>query len=307
MKFKMPSKAERAFWWEDTHVIRQRVYVGIYVVFVGFLLIGAWIGNRTAPVTVKDTAIGTTQSLGGMNSIMVRLDKAVYDSKHKTMLVNITGSNSNDVVMTGAEIKVAGDLVSGSARVATVPTTNNSWTILVRDMPETWGAVEVKIIPNAPTDPTQKALSGTSSTAKFNMTQNGVKKVSNLTNLSGTKIAADAVQTQINKLQKSIKKTQDDVKKTQAVIKYDENQAQKLQTNFDSLTYDEKADVNDSVAKVNQDIDTQKAAIDSLNKKIANKQKKLSQLEDKLASVKSGEFKLPDDTETGILKQKKAK
>ena len=101
----------------------------------------------------------------------IKVDKVQYNPTKRIMSLQLAGGNSDSLMFTGTEIKVSGNLVDGNARITTIPTTNNHWTVLVTDMPTQWGAVQLKIKPNMPIDPTAASDASTDTSAAFNVTQ----------------------------------------------------------------------------------------------------------------------------------------
>jgi hypothetical protein len=46
IKLHKPTKAEIEFWIEDTQILRQRIYVSVYLSIIAVLLIGAFFGTK---------------------------------------------------------------------------------------------------------------------------------------------------------------------------------------------------------------------------------------------------------------------
>lgn len=76
----------------------------------------------------------------------IKLDDAKYNNQNQVLMLELSGQSNNQVLLTGDELKITGSLLGKAAgQYQLIPTTSNHWTVMITDLPKTWGAVQVQL------------------------------------------------------------------------------------------------------------------------------------------------------------------
>lgn len=289
------------YWQENYHTRIQQIFVFTILALIVILFGHAkWVA-RTEPVNISPTKIGSEQSVGYNGSGMsVKLDSAQYNPKNNLVMLTISAKADNSVTLTGNELSIKGSVLSNvQGEYELVPTTNNHWTVLLTNLPKTWGAIQVSLKSELP----EIMQSGTDTNVpgRIRLVQSRIKTNTNISEQSAVKIIKLAVTDQINQATKSIENKQRQVKASQKVIDFNTKQISKLQSDDSLRNASEKKAAAQSVETLQNEIGQQEDSIKILEKQIARRQTLLEQDRDKLDKL-SSDHHITDNAKHKITK-----
>lgn len=276
----VPTWPEIKFWMEDGKVIRQRFLVGAYGLLMMILLIGAFVAARTAPVNIKPTKVGTTGSIG-RNSASIKFDSARYNPKNNLIQINISGSDTSGVILSGKDISVSGESINGNEKVTMVPTTNNHWTLIVNNLDEHWGGFKLKIKSEIPQAPNTVNNSEQAQTFGININQSNIKNDSSLKKTSYKEVMLNALAKENDRYERLIKNDNSDINKLQDVIDFDNQKIDEFGNQQGVVTSSDKRKQADSIQKMRDEIATTQTQINEKNNKLKSHKKYLTQVKQK--------------------------
>ncbi|WP_419154763.1 hypothetical protein [Weissella minor] len=306
---KLPTGSQIAFYVEDQTVIRQRIYVGLVVISLLILLVGAWVGRRTEPVNIDNTKIGTAYPVGD-GSTQLKLTNSHYNPSKKLLEIDFKAIDSTNgaspFTFTGSEIQFKGKTSRGKAKMETIPTLDNQWTIVISDLDKKFGAVEIEAISKIPKS--EGEVTGSDDEDRrptFGTTQKHVKEDGSMTYSEPTEVALAVVDNQIRSDEKSIKAKNNKLDKTQQGINFENQQIDDLKKNLDHMTTNEADNAADTIGDLRDKISANNELIDQVKKEVSDKEKEVQQLHQKKSDIESGSFDVPEATKTQMIKPKK--
>lgn len=293
------------FFLEEYTPLRQRIYVGLTILFVASLSIFAFNARQTDPLNMKNTELNTEQPIG-RDSMQVKMTKAVYSPKNHTAQFVFKGDGTgNDSALTGNEFKFLGKVVSGKGNLTVIPTINNQWVVLVSNLDTNFGGIQIVAESNIPEKPNINSSNIENQKPVFSTSQKDLKKVINLNASSPKTITLNAVVEEEKSNENSISKTKNKINDTKKLIEYDKSQIYKLQENTDSLTSDEVKKRSNTIENLRNEISTSETSLTELKNKLSHLKDNTKQLKDKKIAIEKGDFKLPKVQETSKVELKK--
>ncbi|WP_419153716.1 hypothetical protein [Weissella viridescens] len=308
-KFHLPTAAQIEFFIEDKTIARQRFYLLAYGILMACLLFGAWTGRRTEPIDVSDTKIGTSQPVGDGNT-QVKLTDSRYNPAKNLLEMDFqatgTSNSSNSFTFTGKELKFDGHTNHGSAKLESIPTVDNHWTVVISNLDKNFGSVEVRAMSNMPNVGELVTDGGESENSKptFAATQKHIKHDRHLTLYAPDQLALKTVDQQISNAQKSVQKNTEKLKQTEAAIDFKNQQIDDLKENIKQMTSNEADNASDTIGDLREQITTEQDNVTQLKSDIKAKQKNIEQLEDKKQAIQSGSYRVSDETRSTTIKPK---
>lgn len=297
-------KGQAAFLLDEYKVERQRVLVGAYLLLISILLIGAFIGRQDEPMNVKDTKLNETQQVG-FNSMMVKMTDKTYNEKQNFVEMTFEATGSKDKqILTGDELKITGKTIRGTADLVVIPTINNQWTIIISNLDEKFGAIELTVeslIPNKPGQPVDKTQN---KIAVFKATQKHMPKSDSTEQMTPKTVALSAVQKGIKNIDSEIselKKKNDDSEK---LIAYNKEQIKKLQSNTKTMTTIEAQNTADTVVDLQNEIASTQDYIKSTKEDIKSKSAEKDKMLKKEVAIKNDNFKFSEVSKTQKMEPK---
>ncbi len=309
IKDKIPTGSQIAFYVEYQTIIRQRIYVGLVVTSLLILLTGAWFGRRTEPINIANTKIGTAYPVGD-GTTQLKLTSSRYNPSKNLLEMDFKATDSTNgassFTFTGSEIKFKGATSHGNARMETIPTINNQWTIVVSDLDKKFGAVEIETISMMPKN--EDSATGSADEDRrptFGTTQKHVKKDHKMSYSEPAALALSVVDHQIENSKKSIKGKEEKIEETQKAIDFENQQIDDLKKNLEHMTTNEADDAADTIGDLRDKITTNNELIEQTKNHLSNKEKEVKQLQQKKSDIESGTFDVPASTKSQTIKPKK--
>lgn len=299
-----PTKSEIAFFIEDKTIMRQRFYLISYVVLIVSLLLPAYIGRQQEPMDIGDTKVGTENPVGD-NNVSVKLLSAKYNPSKNIVEMNFKASGADEFqTFTGNELKFNGATGNGKAKMTTIPTLNNQWTVRFSNLEQKFGGIEVMAISTAPSDPTQS--NGDNQKPTFSATQKHLKHDAKLSFSSPRKVALLAVSDEITHQEQSLAKKKQQLKKTKKSIDFKQKQIDTIQATTDIMTQSEKDKAADTVGNLKEEIASSQDFVHEYEADIKSKQTNLEQLRHKEELITSGDYEQSSAIKTVTVGPKKS-
>ncbi|QYU56862.1 hypothetical protein K1728_06605 [Weissella confusa] len=280
--------AKVRYWQENNHVQRQRWFVFTILGVVAILFIHAKYVARTEPVNVRATQIGSSQNIGyNANGMSIKLDDAKYNNQNQVLMLELSGQSNNQVLLTGDELKITGSLLGKAAgQYQLIPTTSNHWTVMITDLPKTWGAVQVQLRSTLP-EPYQQGNSANDKNreGRIRLVQSKVTIDHKIDEQSATKVVKQAVSEQIKATQKVIKHKRTAIAQNKKTIASDEQRITQLKSDAAMQNTSEQKAAEKSIETLQNDIAQREDDVKSLEKQVNHQEKILKQDQDKLAVI----------------------
>lgn len=299
-------------WWRESARRRRLIGLGLFIVMLGGLLGSIKLAPTFANVdeTPLNSAVSFSTSASGDDGDGgpgIALTARQYSSKAQRLVMqfHITGEDSD---ATEASI-LPSDLTWGiktvgpeNARYQVVPTTTNHYVLIVDQLDDNFGAIQITIA-NRDKTVTDNGKINQGGAAQVVLKNHPSLDDPSLKKLSAKQYATHAIDQEIQKQQRKIKQNQQLIKVAEAAIKTDNQKINMRQKDLKYETDSQRQETLSGISDIRSDQNTQRENIKAANKDTAKRQTEISFMQKKQTAIDDGRYQLPKAGKTQVYRK----